>query len=77
MPRGIPEIGKEEWFRLPAKTRRNLVARWLDKVIGARRSRATWFLRREIYRHARRRLGVKKLPPEVKRDINRLIEQVD
>ena len=77
MPRGVPEAGKEKWFKLSIKTRRNLVARWLDKVIGARGSRATWFLRREIYRHARRRLGVKKLPPAVKRDINRLIEEVD
>ena len=77
MPRGVPEVGKEEWFRKPAKTRKNLVRRWLDEVVGAPRSRATWFLRREIYRKARRYLKVSKLPPEVKRDINRLIEKVD
>jgi len=77
MARGVPRAGMEEWFRLPASTRRRLVARWLDEVIGAKGSRATWFLRREIYQHARRRLRVKKLPPEVKRDIDKLIEQVD
>jgi len=82
MPRGVPTIGLEDWFNLPAEKRKRLVAKWLDIVIGGgygRRGdpRATYFVRKAVYAEARKYLGVKKLPPQIKRDINKLLEEVD
>ena len=77
MPRGVPRKGTEDWFRISPQRRKALVKKWLDQAIGGRNSRATFFVRKEIYTKARRLLRLHKLPGPVKRDINRLIEEVD
>ena len=78
MPRGVPTIGLEDWFSLPTKKRRKLVERWLDEVLGAGGDvRATHFVRKALYAEARKYLGVRKLPPQIKEDIDRLLERVD
>ena len=78
MPRGVPKVGLEEWFALPAERRKRLVDKWLDEVLGTRGDiQATFFTRKALYRKARQYLGLRKLPPQIKRDINQLLEKVD
>jgi len=78
MPRGVPEIGREEWFSQSSEKRRHLVERWLDEILGEGGDpRATHFVLQALFRKARKHLGVKKLPPEIKRDILKLLEKVD
>jgi hypothetical protein len=78
MPRGVPKQGLEDWFEMPAEKRKNLVDRWLDEILGTRGDpQATFFSRKALYRKARKYLGLRKLPPQVKRDIDQLLEKVD
>ena len=78
MPRGVPTIGLEDWFNLPVKKRKRLVEKWLDEVLGVGGDvRATHFVRNALYAEARKYLGVKKLPPQIKKDIDYLLERID
>jgi len=78
MPRGVPKLGLEDWFEMSAEKRKNLIDRWLDEILGSRGDpQATFFARKALYRKARKYLGLRKLPPQVKRDIDQLLEKVD